>query len=91
MKRKWLLFLTVVMSLLMSFTAFAGVWKNGAEPNQARWWYDNEDGTYASNGWQWIDGNQDGTAECYYFDSDGWMASDGTTPDGYRSMQTAHG
>ena len=84
MKRKWLLFLTVVMSLLMSFTAFAGVWKNGAEPNQARWWYDNEDGTYASNGWQWIDGNQDGTAECYYFDNDGWMVSDGATPDGYQ-------
>ncbi len=84
MKRKWLLLLTVVMSMMMSFTAFAGVWKTGVEPNQTRWWYDNEDGTYASNGWQWIGGNQDGIAECYYFDSNGWMVSDGTTPDGYQ-------
>lgn len=84
MKRRWLLLLTVVMSMLMSFTAFAGVWKTGAGSNQNRWWYDNEDGTYASGGWQWIDGNQDGAAECYYFDGDGWMAADGTTQDGYQ-------
>ena len=84
MKRKWLLLLTLIMSLLMSMTAFAGVWRTGAEPNQNRWWYDNEDGTYAANGWQWIDGNQDGTAECYYFDNEGWMMADGATPDGYQ-------
>lgn len=85
MKRKWLLLLTLVLSMVMSmsFTAFAGVWKTGAEPNQNRWWYDNEDGTFASGGWQWIDGNQDGTEECYYFDGEGWMVSGGTTPDGY--------
>lgn len=85
MKRKWLLLLTLLMSMVMSmsFTAFAGVWKTGTEPNQNRWWYDNEDGTFASGGWQWIDGNQDGTEECYYFDGEGWMVSGGTTPDGY--------
>lgn len=85
MKRKWLLLLTLVMGMVMSmsFTALAAVWKTGAELNQSRWWYDNEDGTYARGGWQWIDGNQDGTAECYYFDGEGWMAAGGTTPDGY--------
>ena len=84
MKNKVLLLIAMVMSILMSMTAFAGVWRTGAAPNEARWWYDNEDGTWASNGWQWIDGNQDGTAECYYFDSEGWMAADTTTPDGYQ-------
>ena len=34
-------------------------------------------------GWQWIDGNGDGTAECYYFDDNGQMLTGTTTPDGY--------
>ena len=68
MKRAWLLLLTLLISMTMSVTAFAGVWKTGEGANQNRWWYDNEDGTYVQNGWQWLDGNQDGIAECYYFD-----------------------
>ncbi len=50
---------------------------------QGRWWYRNGDGTYKQNGWFWLDGNGDGTAECYYFDQEGWMAAGGMTPDGY--------
>ena len=84
MKKKWLLLIVMAVSILMSMTAFAGVWRTGASPNENRWWYDNEDGTWAEGGWQWIDGNQDGTAECYYFDSEGWMAADTRTPDGYQ-------
>lgn len=64
-----------VISLMVSTTAFAGTWKTGSGANQNKWWYDNEDGTYANNGWQWIDGNKDGKAECYYFDESGWMLS----------------
>lgn len=64
-----------VISLIVSTTAFAGTWKTGEGVNQNRWWYDNEDGTYANNDWQWIDGNKDGTAECYYFDASGWLLS----------------
>lgn len=75
---------TTVMSLTMAGTAFAGTWKTGATgENQSRWWYDNGDGAYTSNGWQWIDGNGDGIAECYYFDGNGWMLANTTTPDGY--------
>lgn len=48
-----------------------------------RWWYDAGNGIYLSNGWYWIDGNQDGTAECYYFDESGWMFADRMTPDNY--------
>ncbi len=84
MKKKVMFLMIMVMSILMSMTAFAGVWRTGASPNENRWWYDNEDGTWAEGGWQWIDGNQDGTAECYYFDSEGWIAADTTTPDGYQ-------
>ena len=37
---------------------------------------------YAS-GWEWIDSNGDGVAECYYFDTRGYMLAGTTTPDGY--------
>lgn len=34
-------------------------------------------------GWQWIDDNNDGVEECYYFDANGYMLANTTTPDGY--------
>ena len=71
------------MVLASSMTAFAGTWKTGAGENQNKWWYDFDNGSYAANGWQWIDGNNDGVAECYYFDAAGWMLAGTTTPDGY--------
>lgn len=83
MKRTKMLLVTGIMIMAMSNTAHAAAWKTGIAPNETRWWYDNEDGTYARNGWYWLDGNQDGVAECYYFDSEGWMAAGTTTPDGY--------
>lgn len=58
-------------------------WQTGAGENATRWWYDNEDSTYASNGWYWLDGNNDGISECYYFDNNGWLLTNTTTPDGY--------
>ena len=36
-----------------------------------------------ANGWHWIDGNWDGLAECYCFDSNGYMYENTTTPDGH--------
>ena len=58
----------------------AGTWKQ----NEAgRWYFENADGTRRTSGWHWLDGNQDGIAECYYFDAEGWMAANTTTPDGY--------
>lgn len=74
----------VALSMLLSSTAMAGTWKKGDGENQNRWWYDNENGTYAHSGWQWLDGNKDGAAECYYFDSEGWLLTGTTTPDGYQ-------
>lgn len=47
------------------------------------WRWQNTDGTYAENGWQWIDSNSDGIAECYYFDN-GILLINAKTPDGYQ-------
>lgn len=33
--------------------------------------------------WQWLDQNQDGISECYYYDDNGTMLTNTTTPDGY--------
>ena len=62
-------------------TAYAAKWRQESDP-VVRWVYVNDDGTYLSNGWYWLDGNNDGIAECYYFYEDGTMAAD-TTVDGY--------
>lgn len=83
MKKQILVPTAIMMTLAMSTTAMAGIWRTGAEANGNRWWYDDEDGTYAVSEWRWLDGNQDGIAECYAFDSNGWMYADTTTPDGY--------
>ena len=69
------------MAVGMAMTSFAAGWQH----NDTGWWYGtNEDNTmwYAS-GWEWIDSNGDGVAECYYFDTRGYMLAGTTTPDGY--------
>lgn len=48
-----------------------------------RWWYSLPEGTFYKSSWQWIDGNGDGLAECYSFDSDGYLYTDWITPDGF--------
>ena len=70
-----------ILTAAMTITSFAGQWIE----DSAGWWYKNDDGSYPVNYWQWIDGNKDGVAECYYFDSAGYMWKTGTlTPDGYQ-------
>lgn len=69
---------TIAISLTMSITAFAG-WEQDGDV----WKYQNPDGTYLNNCWFWLDGNDDGIAECYYFGADGIMLSNTTTPDNY--------
>ena len=68
-------------SLTGTLTAYAAKWRQESDP-VVRWVYVNDDGTYLSNGWYWLDGNNDGIAECYYFYEDGTMAAD-TTVEGY--------
>lgn len=66
--------------MIGSITTYAGEWKQ----NNSGWWYQNDDGSYSTNSWQWIDGNNDGIAESYYFDSNGYLLANTTTPDGYQ-------
>ena len=83
--KKWIAMIT--LSMLFSGTliweAYAGTWKQGIDGDLSAWWYDNGDGTFPISTWMWIDGNDDGIAECYYFDDTGRMLSDTVTPDGY--------
>ena len=72
--------LTAAMVVGMNVTAFGGGWIN----NDSGWWYDNGNGTWPARSWQWIDGNNDGIAECYYFDQYGYCLMNTTTPDGYQ-------
>ena len=71
-----------MLSMLTSVPAMAN-WNQGVGANSGKWWYQNEDGSYPSNSWKWIDGNNDGVAECYYFDAQGWMLANTKTPDNY--------
>lgn len=67
------LLLAGVMVLLSVTPAFAGQWQSNAQG----WWYQNDDGSYPADGWQWIDG------KCYYFTSQGYCLVNATTPEGY--------
>lgn len=79
MKKKSLTtILAGILAMSMSMTSFAG-W----EQNENGKWWQNDDGSWPANSWQWLDGNKDGVAECYYFNGDGYMLANTTTPDGY--------
>ena len=61
--------------------AFGAGWQTN---DSGRWYGTNADNTtWYANGWQWIDGNGDGTAESYCFDANGYLYTNTTTPDGY--------
>lgn len=67
-----------LFSMLGGISAYANWQLDGS-----RWIYKNNDGSLKTSGWYWLDGNNDGIAECYYFYPDGTMASD-TSIDGYQ-------
>ena len=73
---------SAVWSLLLfsiPFSYFSPFVSNIA--NAGKWWYDEDNGTYATNGWRWIDGDGDGIAENYCFDQSGWLYVSTETPD----------
>lgn len=71
-----------MMTLSMSLYADSTGWRK----NATGWWYATNDAgtTWHANSWQWLDGNKDGIAECYYFDGNGYCLMNTTTPDGYQ-------
>lgn len=78
MKNLKIMLFTLILCSLMSVPAIAGTWQQ----DTIGWKYQNDAGSYLSDCWQWIDGNYDGIAEKYYFDSNGYMLINGLTPDG---------
>ena len=68
------LLVTIVLMASISIVSYAGEWKQDA----AGWWYQNDNGGYPVSQWQEINGKQ------YYFDSNGYMMANTTTPDGYK-------
>lgn len=73
MKKLKIAMITLALAGLASMSAYAGAWAKNAQG----WWYDNGNGTWPASTWQWIDG------KCYYFDANGNMLSNTSTPDGY--------
>lgn len=73
------LIVSVFLMVFMCSTALAGTWmKDG----NGYWWQDDQ-GEHPVSCWQWIDDDGDGIAECYYFDENGYLLMDTTTPDGH--------
>ena len=68
------------LALGTASAAYAEGWQQSA----SGYWYGTnaDNSTWYADGWQWIDGDGDGTAECYYFGADGILCTDGVTPDG---------
>lgn len=79
MKKIKLIVSAALLSCCFSIPAIAGQWQQ----DDIGWWWQNDDGSYLADCWQWLDGNNDGIAECYYFDKNGYMLSDTVSPDGY--------
>lgn len=73
-KRPLTMVVTGIMTAAMSMTAFAGTWQQ----DTTGWKYQNDDGSYQQNGWY-----QDTDGKYYYFNQDGYMLANTTTPDGY--------
>jgi len=80
MKKLWKsLVLAGALSLSLCVPASAGSW----QLDTVGYWYQNDDGTFPADGWQWIDGNNDGISESYYFNDKGYLLVNTTTPDGF--------
>ena len=79
MKRWKIVLAAVPMTMALAFPAFAGEWHQ----DMNGWWYETDDGSYYRNGWEWIDGDQDGWAECYYFNNQGYVAMRTRQVDGW--------
>jgi hypothetical protein len=79
---KKLALVLIIVSLLsvgMISTSQAATWKQ----NTTGWWWQYDNGSYPISSWQWLDGNGDEIAECYYFDNNGYMYSNRITPDNF--------
>ena len=73
------LVLSLMLSSFFALTAFAGSWLTAKDG----WWYRYDDGSYPISQWVWLDGDNDGVSECYYFNQWGYLITNTHSPDGY--------
>lgn len=73
MKKAIAIALATATMASQAMPAMAAEWKQ----DNTGWWYQEDNGSYPTNSWKWINGR------CYYFDSNGYMLASTTTPDGY--------
>ena len=79
--------LTGIMTAGFKMTSLAVGWQQDLT---GRWYGTNEDNTeWYKDGWQWIDDDNDGYDQCYYFDPNGYVLVNTTAPDGSRVRITA--
>ena len=64
---KRLALMTMAATILAATPAYAGQWMQDGNG----WWWRNDDGSYPTAQWQWIDGDADGISERYYFNENG--------------------
>lgn len=83
-KRATLLMMAAALSMAMIVPAFADNPVGWRQTGNTWQYVKDASGSLYSNGWQWLDGNKDGISECYYFDANGNMLSNTTTPDGWQ-------
>ena len=69
-------FLEIILIVSFCYKIFAITIKDN------HYYYNNKD--YYKSCWQWLDLNNDGLYECYYFNVLGHMYKNATTPDGYK-------
>ena len=82
MKKMKLIATSALIALACNMTSFAGSWQNDG----IGYWWQDDNGSYPTSSWQWIDGNNDGVSEMYYFDSNGYCLLNTTAPDGWEEQ-----
>ena len=70
---------TILISLTFLTLSSYAQWLNDG----IGWYFEYAPSSRYRNCWQWIDGNNDGIAECYYFNDNCYLVTNTTTPDGY--------
>lgn len=74
MRKRALLMVILAGSCMMANPVYASGWQQ----DQKGYWYENEDGSYWTDGWHWVNN------KCYYFNKEGYCLLDTVTPDGYQ-------
>ena len=69
------------IALFITSNAFGAGWIK----DDTGWWYSTNDSNteWLSHGWHWVDGNNDGIAECYWFNENGYIAENFISMDGF--------